>query len=194
MDKAKSKYFNTAMLMDQALLLLLEKKDLDFITIKELCQKAGVNRSTFYLHYENITDLFNETIEMLNKEFYNSFELKSVANIIKNGQPEEAVFIKPEFIIPYLEFVKKNKRILKIIHEKPMLFNNEKAYKQMCNEIFYPILSKFNIPEEEKPYRLEFFTRGSMGIISKWIELNCETPIDNIVTLIIDCVGYNKNI
>ena len=73
MTRAESKYFNTALIMDQALLLLLEKKDLEFITVKEICQKAGVNRSTFYLHYENVNDLLEETIEMINLEFSNSF-------------------------------------------------------------------------------------------------------------------------
>ena len=33
MNKSESKYFNTALLMDEALLLLLEKKDYEFITI-----------------------------------------------------------------------------------------------------------------------------------------------------------------
>ena len=32
-----------------------------YITVKEICEKAGVNRSTFYLHYENTTDLLQET-------------------------------------------------------------------------------------------------------------------------------------
>ena len=53
MNKSESKYFNTALLMDEALLLLLENKEFEYITIKEICQKAGVNRSTFYLHYQN---------------------------------------------------------------------------------------------------------------------------------------------
>ena len=74
MDKRESKYFFTASLMDDALLLLLEKKDFEFITVKELCQKAGVNRSTFYLHYENMNDLLEETISSLNKKFSASFE------------------------------------------------------------------------------------------------------------------------
>ena len=34
MNKSESKYYNTAVLMDEALLLLLETKDFDFITIK----------------------------------------------------------------------------------------------------------------------------------------------------------------
>ena len=62
MNKSESKYYNTALLMNEALLLLLEKKEYDFITVKEICEKAGVNRSTFYFHYVSIDDLLFETI------------------------------------------------------------------------------------------------------------------------------------
>ena len=62
MNKSESKYYNTALLMDEALLLLLENKEFDFITVKEVCQKAGVNRSTFYLHYENGVWIANKQV------------------------------------------------------------------------------------------------------------------------------------
>ena len=61
MNKNESKYFNTAKRMDEALITLLEKKDFEYVTIKEICDTAGVNRSTFYLHYENTVDLLKET-------------------------------------------------------------------------------------------------------------------------------------
>ena len=48
----KSRNSITSSLMVEALLLLLEKKEYDFITVKEICEKAGVNRSTFYMHYD----------------------------------------------------------------------------------------------------------------------------------------------
>ena len=73
MNKSESKYFNTALRMDEALIALLEKKDLEFITVKELCQLAGVNRSTFYLHYETVADLLSETVEMINQRFLSYF-------------------------------------------------------------------------------------------------------------------------
>lgn len=73
MNKAESKYFHTAARMDEALIALLEKKDLEFITVKEICEKAGVNRSTFYLHYETIADLVNETAEGINERFLSYF-------------------------------------------------------------------------------------------------------------------------
>lgn len=53
MNKSESKYYNTARLMDTALLELLDKNDFEYITVKQICLKAGVNRSTFYLHYES---------------------------------------------------------------------------------------------------------------------------------------------
>lgn len=68
MNKNESKYFNTAIKMDQAFLELLEKKDFAYITVKEICAKAGVNRSTFYLHYETLEDLLSESVEYMNEQ------------------------------------------------------------------------------------------------------------------------------
>ena len=50
MNAFNSKYFKIALRMDEALIALLEKKDLEYITVKEICEEADVNRSTFYLH------------------------------------------------------------------------------------------------------------------------------------------------
>lgn len=61
MNRSESKYFATAARMDEAFLELLEKKDFAYITVKEICEKAGVNRSTFYLHYETVNDLLEES-------------------------------------------------------------------------------------------------------------------------------------
>ena len=116
MNKNESKYFNTALLMDEALLQLLEKKDFAFISVKEICQKAGVNRSTFYLHYENTNELLEETIERLNERFVSSFP-KDLIHTFKGK-----ILTSKEFLTPYLIFVKENKRAYKLIHQKPELF------------------------------------------------------------------------
>ena len=75
MNGAESKYFNTAAKMDDALIALLETKSFDYITVKEICEKAGVNRSTFYLHYENIGELLDETINRLLDDFLSCFSV-----------------------------------------------------------------------------------------------------------------------
>ena len=74
MEKNDGKYFYTARLMNEALLSLLEKKDIEFITVTEITKKAGVNRSTFYLHYDNVSELLEETVENISREFVGSFD------------------------------------------------------------------------------------------------------------------------
>ncbi len=63
MNKNESKYFNTANKMHDALIQILDRKDFEYISVKEICEAAGVNRSTFYLHYDNLNDLLWETVE-----------------------------------------------------------------------------------------------------------------------------------
>lgn len=69
MNKSERKYFATAAKMDEAFLEILEKKDFAYITVKEICAAAGVNRSTFYLHYETLDDLLSESISHINERF-----------------------------------------------------------------------------------------------------------------------------
>ena len=57
MNRSESRYFATAARMDEAFLTLLAKKDFEYITVKEICEVAEVNRSTLYLwksQYNNV--------------------------------------------------------------------------------------------------------------------------------------------
>ena len=190
MKKKESKYFYTASLMQQALLLLLEKKDIDFISVTEITAKAGVNRSTFYLHYDNIYELFEETLEVLNKKFLDSFTVKASLPILSL---DTSFLITEEYLIPYLNFCKQNKRVLKLVQQKPQLFRNDVAYKKMYDTIFYPAISLYLNDETKKVYNLEFFTGGVSAIINKWLELDCVTEINDLVDIIKKCVDYNIN-
>ena len=44
---------------------LYEKKELEKISIRELCQTAGYNRTTFYVYYDDIYDLLDKAIESI---------------------------------------------------------------------------------------------------------------------------------
>ncbi len=77
MNKQESKYFDTAHFFNKALICLLNDKDIDYITVKEICNTAGFNSSAFYLHYESIYDLLNETLEYINNKFLECFDIKN---------------------------------------------------------------------------------------------------------------------
>lgn len=190
MESKESKYFYTAELMNQALLALLEKKDMEYITVTEIAKKAGVNRSTFYLHYENIYELLEETIKNLNERFISSFNGKIPFEIKDKRQ---AYLLTTEFLVPYLNFCKEHKRVLRLINKKPQLFQNKNAYQKMYDKIFYPAISKFLENENERIYSLEFFTQGVSAIVHKWIELDCVTPIEEVISVINKCINYDSD-
>ena len=190
MKKVESKYFYSAELMNQALLTLLEQKDIEFITVTEITKKAGVNRSTFYLHYDDVYDLLEETIENLNKKFLSSFDIQAPFRV-ENKQ--DAFLIKDDQLVPYLNFVKQNKRALKLVHKKPQLFQTQKMYKKMYDNIFYPAISCFVADKTERIYNLEFFTGGVVAIVHKWLDFDCETEIDELVKIIKKCVNFERH-
>ena len=100
MNKNESKYFNTARRMEEALIALLSEKNFEFITVKDICCTAEVNRSTFYLHYETIQDILSETMEYLNSRFQSYFEESA----------EEIISGIPEVPLEHLIFVRENSR------------------------------------------------------------------------------------
>lgn len=190
MNKSESKYLNTALLMDEALLLILEKKDFEFITVKEICEKAGVNRSTFYLHYDNMGNLLIEAISLINKRFYDAFNNKIIN--MKSSDKMDFFFIRDEYLIPYLSFVKENKRIFKLIHDKPYLFGNDLEKNNLYKSLFNTILEKYGVIEDYKEYVFAYYTQGTLAIVLKWIEKNCIDPIEKIAQFIIDTINYKN--
>ena len=95
MNKNESKYFNTSLKMNDALISLLRKKDFEYISVKDVCEEAKVNRSTFYLHYDNTYELLEEVIERLNSSFSNHLNSnKTYKTIVQSGNLDDLFFIK----------------------------------------------------------------------------------------------------
>ena len=195
MNKNESKYFNTAIRMDEALVTLLEKKDFEYITIKEICSAAGVNRSTFYLHYENTYDLLNETTRyILDKHFsYYSADTKNITNRFVNCEQKDLIFITAEYLTPYLTFVKENQRIFKISIKHFRAMNMNEVYGSMFEHIFNPVLAKFNVPEKERRYVSKFYLTGVFSVIMEWLDKDCSDDMSTIIEIITNCVLGKRN-
>ena len=147
-------------------------------------------RSTFYLHYLSIDDLLYETLEMINKRFHNTFNNKTID--INKATKNSLFLINDDYLIPYLNFIKENKKIYKLIHDKPYIFQSNIALKNMYDEIFDKILDKYNVPIEEKDYLFSYYSFGLVAIIQKWIDKDCKDDILLISNLMKKVVGYEK--
>ena len=196
MNKNESKYFNTAIRMDEALITLLEKKDFEYITIKEICAAAGVNRSTFYLHYENTSDLLKETTRyIIDKHLaYYGVEKNRISLQFETCKHEELLFITDEYLVPYLTFIKDNQRLFKVSIKQFNSLNMNGVYGGMFEHIFNPILERFHVPEKERAYVMKFYLTGVFAIIMEWLDKDCSDDMETVTRVITDCVMGERNI
>lgn len=196
MNKSESKYFNTALCMDEALIALLEVKDLEYITVKEICEEAGVNRSTFYLHYETIDDLVNEAMESVDERFLSYFTQISDGFFDKlNGNElKDLVLITQDYLQPYLQFINDNKKIYRAAFRNPNAMQANMRYENLKRNVLEPILKKFGVPDTFRQYYIAYYIEGSMAIIRKWLENNCSDSIETIATIIEECVRPSSGI
>lgn len=189
MNKSESKYFNTASKMDKAFLDLLSQKDYAYITVKEICEKAGVNRSTFYLHYETVSDLLSETIEYINEQFLNyNPDSQRIMSRLKDCPLNELYLITPKYLTPYLNYIKENRRLFKNVMENSSTLRLGETYDKMFSHVFTPILERFQVPAQDRKYIMAFYIHGIIAIVKEWIKQDCSDSVENIIFLISQCV------
>ena len=194
MNKSESKYFNTAIKMDLALVSLLKKKPFDYITVSEICEEAGVNRSTFYLHYETIGDLLAETTRYLLDDFlaYFSTDTKAIALNLMDCELSDLIFICDKYLSPYLSYVKDHKEIFgtALLYNQTLGF--EDVYKRMFDNIFNPILERFQYTPSNRQYVMMYYLNGINAIILEWLRNGCGKSIQEISEIISICI-YGKD-
>ena len=190
MNKAESKYSNTAVRFDKALLSLLAKKPFEYVTISELCEEAGVNRSTFYLHYENTADLLKEATAYVLDNFasYFSVDIESITSKYANCDLQELNFINEKYLHPYLSFVKENQRLLAAVLSQPTTFDSKAIFQRLFDDVFQPILDRFHYPKDEQHYVMMFYLNGITAIITEWLTDGCSKSIKDIAAIIHYCI------
>lgn len=179
--------------MDEALLDLLQNKDAEFITVKEICKKAGVGRSTFYLHYQGIPDLVKECSEYVNAKLFERFERSATDTIkaIRTAPLDELVFVTDEYLKPYLEFVRDNRPIYRAMLANGHTLQARERFEGLAKHIIGPVLERFGYPSEQQAYVTSFYVHGLSAVVQDWIRSGCETPIDEMVRVIKTCVHPN---
>ena len=190
MNKSESKYFNTAARMDEAFLELLSRKSFAYLSVKEICEKAGVNRSTFYLHYETIGDLLNESMQYMSSQFLTYFKAstRSMISRLRDCPLDELNLITPEYLTPYLNYIRDHKRLFQTAVENASFLRLDETYDKMFRYVFLPILERYQIPEPDRPYTMAFYVHGLMAIISEWLHDDCADSIDHVIAVMQRCV------
>lgn len=176
--------------MDKAFLSILEEKEFSYITVKEICKRANVNRSTFYLHYETLEDLLSESVEYMNEQFliYMKKNAETFIDQIEDCPLEELYLVTPRYLSPYLNYIKKNQRLFLTALSKANILQLDHNYNKMFQHVFTPILNRYQVPVEDRKYMMSFYIHGIMAIISDWLKNDCRDDITHVMAVIQRCI------
>lgn len=178
MDR-RTKY--TKNIIKETFINLLEKKEINKITVSEICKIADINRSTFYRYYLDVYDLlYKIQDELVNR-------LKNV----KSNKKYTVESFSEEILNVFLE----EKKLIKILFDtnENIYFLNtilEVAY-QKCKETW--IEENKDLKEEEIEYASVFIFNGALGIVNYWVKNNFDKPVDEIVETINILSNYGTN-
>lgn len=151
--------------IEKIFLQLIQKKNIDEISVSTICEQANLNRSTFYSNYIDIYDLAEKIKQQMEIEFA-QFQLSNNAKQDENGYLSMFRYIKDNQI-----FFKTYFKLEEISKSLPTQYRVELAEKYYDNKFI--------------DYHIEFFRAGLNAIIKKWLNNGCkETPeeINEIIT------------
>jgi AcrR family transcriptional regulator len=158
------------------LINLMKDKNINSITVKELCEKADINRGTFYLHYKDVFHMLEEIEKELFEEFQDmilSYEISPDKIETKPILQDIFTFIaqNSDFCMVVLcergdmVFVKK---IVSVIYEKGYI-DWSSIFKTKDKDLF------------DKYY--SFILYGAIGLIDYWVRNGLKESPEYMATL-----------
>lgn len=152
----------TKKIIMESLISLMKEEDFENITIKEICNKAKISRSTFYSHYEDIYAL----LANYEKELYQSFELDKLYEKDVNTE-----FVQKNMMLNILKKVEENKDFYRVYFKNSGSGYMEKAIERLSKNLV-DLWLKQEIFEDrtDAEYFFTFYKAGYIAIIKEWLE------------------------
>ena len=156
--------------LTQAFWSLYQLKKIEQITIKEITDKAGYHRSTFYLYFLDIYDVLNQLEETLLE-----YLKEQVLSSLENGPNDDITQTLADV------YETKGDYFGTLLGE-----NGDPYFSQKMKDVMRPALSNaFGLPEKDihTTYIFEFGLSALIGTLTYWYNNHREIPSEEMVNL-----------
>lgn len=168
--KNNQRYKISSEKIETTFLSMLYNRRYEDITISEICETSGINRSTFYAHYDDINDL----IIKIESKFAQSMSLIFDYGLRQNN----------DAFIEMFTFVKKNKYFYKAFLSIPYATLAETNTK---SEILSNIKDKkatIRTDDVDLFYRASFFGAGIKEMCRLWLDRDCKESPEHMAQIL----------
>lgn len=168
----------TRRLLQDALMELLAERPLNRISVKELCERADVNRSTFYAHYADLEELLRD-IEDATIDWVRAALDRLLA------QPDTAGI--EHVVASICRYIADNRRHLRVL----MSPKADLGFQQQLFGLVYSrrdVAAQLQRPDAtdtaEAEMRMRFAVSGAIGLLQYWLSTDLAAPADVVARTI----------
>lgn len=148
-----------------ALRQMMTVKPIDKVTVKDIVEICGVNRQTFYYHFDDVDDLLEWVFEQDSDRVF----------------PREVVYNRwMEDMLGYFDYLESNSAFtLNVYNSNSRLYMLRylKARMEACIRSFAEIASEGkNIDRQDFEFVVEFYANCAIGFIAQWMDMGMQFP------------------
>lgn len=151
--------------LSTALKKMMAVKPIDKITVKDIVELCGVNRQTFYYHFDDVYDLLEWVFE----------------DDAEKTLPREVIYDRwREDVSMFFKYLSQNAVFALNVYNSPNRTYMLRFYKkklQDCIRSFAQIVSRdMKIDQRDFEFVVEFYSNCVVGVISQWLDLGMQIP------------------
>ena len=177
MNESDERYSTAEDAIYDAFFLLLKEKDLEKITVSDVIKKAGIVRSTFYNHYENIPALMNSAEDKT---------IKDIFTLMESFHPKNDKDMCRSYFLAICNYTKKNPFLANLLQTPRGDAFFEKAitmFHRYVAEVTYTSTGEVAV-QVDFSYYIAGAIGSTIGVLHKWTAEDFLTPADKIADIL----------
>lgn len=157
---------------------MLEEMELEQITVKELTQRANINRRTFYLHYLSVEDLLEEVIDAITEDYVrrtNALQARDMPTIAR------------EFL---MFFAQQEPLREKIVCSASMRVVSDRLNHKIAVRNQHHVSALDGVDTDTQNLIITFLNSSALGIYRRWVADGKCIPLEQMVDLTVNLICY----
>lgn len=163
--------------LKESLAELMLEKDFREITVKDIAEKADINRGTFYLHYKDTYDLLEKIEDGMLLEFQ---------EMIDTYRPKAPMTTLLPILDPIADYILSNQKMCRSMFENESNTNFVYKFRQLISKNGESFINeRFPIHNEEVyEFYFTFICFGILGQIKYWFSTDLRLPKKELVEMV----------
>ena len=177
MNELDERYSTAEDAIFEAFFLLLKEKELEKITVADVIKKAGVVRSTFYNHYENIPALMTAAEDKT---------IRDIVALMESFHPKNDKDMCHSYFLAICNYTRKNPFLAHLLQSPRGDAFFEKAimmFHHYVTEVTHTTVTG-NEKQMEFSYYIACSIGGTIGVLHKWTAENFASPAEDVADIL----------